>query len=282
MVPDNGERVEPIAEGPSPNNPPWTTPVAIALWFVSVLLIFLLPSLFVLPYAFGHQIDFADSKEFAAFLTSDPTAILLSIVAVIPAHLITIGLAWALVTRRGKFSFTRTLGWKFGGIPWWVCLLSFMAIVVAFFVLEVLLGTYFPEKENDLARILRSSQAAVYLVAFLATFTAPIVEEVVYRGVVYSALQRTAGVAFGIAATTMLFAMVHVPQYYPSYSTIFLLTLLSLTLTLVRYRTSNLLPCIILHFIFNGLQSIVLVFQSFLPKSITDVPDPTSFISRFF
>jgi membrane protease YdiL (CAAX protease family) len=52
----------------------------------------------------------------------------------------------------------------------------------------------------------------------MATFTAPIVEEVIYRGILYSAFQRARGSGVAIAAVTLLFALVHVPQYYPSFS----------------------------------------------------------------
>src|SRR6478609_4855946 len=107
--------------------------------------------------------------------------------------------------------------------------------------------------------MLASSRVVVFLVAFMATFTAPIVEEVVYRGILYSAFQRARGPVLATVAVTLLFASVHVPQYYPSYSTIGLLVLLGLILTLIRARTNNLLPCIVLHTIFNGLQSVLLI-----------------------
>jgi membrane protease YdiL (CAAX protease family) len=80
----------------------------------------------------------------------------------------------------------------------------------------------------------------------------------------YSALQRTAGPAFAVGLVTFLFAIVHLPQYYPSVSTMILLTLLSLTLTLIRVKTGNLLPCIILHTIFNGFQSILLIIEPYV------------------
>ncbi|MBK9216314.1 MAG: CPBP family intramembrane metalloprotease [Chloracidobacterium sp.] len=75
-----------------------------------------------------------------------------------------------------------------------------------------------------------------------------------------------------------MFALVHVPQYLPSYSTIFLLTLLSVTLTWVRVRTSNLLPCIILHTAFNGLQSALLIAEPYFKPE--QVPDPSGTLVR--
>ena len=129
-----------------------------------------------------------------------------------------------------------------------------------------------------MTRILKSSRAAVFLVAFMATFTAPIVEEVIYRGILYSALQRTLGVGAAVVTVTLLFAIVHVPQYYPSYSTILLLLLLSLVLTLVRVRTGNLLPCIVLHTIFNAVQSVLLIIEPYVKSVEPVVVEPAAII----
>src|SRR6476659_1238119 len=143
-------------------------------------------------------------------------------------------------------------GWSSGGFRWW----HYAVVLVGFGIVAAGISQVYPEQDNDLLKILRSSREAVYIVAFVATFTAPFVEEVIYRGVLYSAFQRALGVPTAFALVTVLFAMVHVPQYWPSYSTIFLLTLLSLGLTFIRVRSGNLLPCIIMHTVFNGAQSL--------------------------
>lgn len=257
-------------EQPMPNNPPWNSGVALGVWFASVVLILIVPGLVLLPYVMSLSGQYSDNAELIEFLKSDPTAVILQISAVIPAHLVTIVIAWFVITRMRSFSFRQTLGWRSGGMAWW----QYVMIIAAFFLLANVVGNYFPEQENELIRILKSSRTAVYLVAFLATFTAPLVEEVVYRGILYSAFQRTFGVAFAVISVTFLFAIVHVPQYYPSFSTIFLLTLLSLILTLVRVRTNNLLPCIILHTIFNGLQSATLLLEPYF--KIQDTANDTA------
>jgi membrane protease YdiL (CAAX protease family) len=154
------------------------------------------------------------------------------------------------------------LGWKFNNFKIW----HTIVVVVEIFALAGILTSYFGETDNELLRILRSSRTAVILIAILATFTAPIVEEVVYRGVLYSALQRTVGVWMAVFLVTLLFAVVHVPQYLPDYVAISMICLLSLILTLVRVWTKNLLPCIVLHFVFNGIQSVFLVLEPYLPK----------------
>ena len=252
----------PIVAAPTPNNPPWNSLLAIGVWIMSVLAIVIIPTLFILPYILSESKDLGQSQAISDFLQSDPTAIILQVLAVIPAHVLTLALAWLVVTRLKTFSFRETLGWDSGGMLWW----HYALILIGFFAIAGVVGAYFPEQENELTRILRSSRSAVFLVAFMATFTAPLVEEVVYRGILYSAFQRTLGVWPAVATVTFLFALVHLPQYYPSHSTMFLLLLLSLILTLVRVRTDNLFPCIVLHTIFNAIQSVLLILEPHLPK----------------
>jgi uncharacterized protein len=252
---------------PTPNDPPWNSLVAIVVWIASVLAIVLVPSLFLLPYVVSQKSLVSPDQSLGEFLQKDPTAIILQISAIIPAHILTLALAWAIVTKLNKFSFKETLGWQSGGMGWH----HYALILIAFFAVAGVVGYYFPEQENDLTRMLKSSRAAVFLVAFMATFTAPIVEDVIYRGILYSAFRRTLGAGVAIVAVTLLFALVHVPQYYPSYSTISLLLLLSLILTLVRARTNNLWPCIVLHTVFNGFQSVLLILEPYIKSAESSV-----------
>ncbi len=261
-------------EEPTPDNPHWNSIVAFGVWLASVAFIVLIPNLFILPYIAKQKIDFLDKAKLLEFITTDKTAVLLQVSAIVFAHLLTVALAWAVVTKFNKFSFRQVLGWRWGGFTFWKGAL----ILGGFFAIAGIISYFIPEKDNDLLKIIHSSREALYLVAFLATFTAPLVEEVIYRGILYSAFQRTFGVGLSILFVTTIFAGVHVPQYYPSYSTIFLIVLLSLVLTLIRARTGNLLPCIVLHTLFNGIQSIGLVA---FPQN-PDLPiDPAALVSHF-
>ena len=257
---------------PTPNNPPWNSWMAIGFWLVSVFSIIIFPALFLIPYFAFNPVTSLENIQ------NDPTVIILNVLAIIPAHIFTIIVAWFIVTKNNKISFRQTLGWSPDNFRWFYYIL----ILVGFFAIAAVVNYFIPEQDNDLLRILRSSRTAVYVVAFLATFTAPLVEEVVYRGILYSAIQRSIGVKGAIAIVTALFALVHVPQYWGSPGTILLICLLSLVLTLVRVRTGNLLPCIVLHTIFNGIQSLFLVLQPFLPGNIGGTSEQTTAIIRFF
>ena len=272
---ENLEREQAIVN-PTPNNPPWNSWIAIGMWIVSVMLIAFLPVLFFFPYAVNQNIDLSDSQALTDFLRNSPTAIILNLIAVFPAHIFTLVLAWFVVTGNKRYSFRQTLGWSNNNFRWFY----YIIIIVGFFVIASVDSYFLPEQENDLLRILRSSYTATLIVAFLATFTAPMVEEVVYRGILYSAFQRRIGVTGAVGIVTMLFAGVHFLQYWGSPGTILLICLLSLILTLVRVKSDNLLPCIILHTIFNGLQSLVLVLEPYLPKTPPETQEVLPFIIR--
>ena len=263
---------------PSPNNPPWNSWIAIVLWIFSVLLIIFLPFLFVIPYAASQNINLADAQMLADFLKNSPTAILLNVIAIFPAHFFTLLVAWFVVTKNKTYSFRQTLGWSSGNFRWFYYIL----ILVGFFAIAGVVNYLMPNKGNELERILQSSRTAVFIVAFLATFTAPLVEEVIYRGILYSAFQRSIGRAGAVVIVTALFALVHVPQYWGSPGTIFLICLLSLVLTLVRVKSDNLLPCVILHTIFNGLQSLFLVLEPYLPKDLKPLEEQAAAILHIF
>jgi uncharacterized protein len=257
---------------PSPDNPPWQSWEAIGVWIASVLFIVIIPAIFLLPYLAMNGVQLTDSEALVEFVKTDAMSIVVQILAIIPAHLLTVALAWLVVTRGKRFSFKEMLGWRSGGFAWW----QYIVVLVGFGLIAVAVSNLIPEQENELLRILKSSRLAVYVVAIVATLTAPFVEELVYRGVLYSAFQRALGVPAAFLLVTFLFAIVHVPQYWPSFSTIILLTLLSLILTSIRVKTGNLLPCVIFHTLFNGLQSLLLIFEPYLRQF--EQQEPLSFI----
>jgi len=243
-----------------PNNPPWNSLMAVGLWLLSIALIAFIPAIFLLPYLASSGILKGGGERVAEFSTNDPTAIIIQMLAVIPAHLLTFLAAWLIVTNFRKYSFFEMLGFRSGGIRWW----HYVILMVVFFGLAAAVTQFYPQGENQFLRILESSRTVVFVVAFMATFTAPIVEELVYRGVVYSAFQRTFGVTAAVIVVSLMFTSVHVLQYLESPSTIALILVLSIILTLLRSISGNLLPSIIFHTLINGIQSIGLIVEPYL------------------
>lgn len=243
-----------------PNDPPWSPVAAILFWVASVVAIAVFPAILLIPYIVSTVADPTDSVRVAEFSQSDPTAIMLQIVGIAPAHLATIIVGWLIVTGGGKRPFFATLGWRSGGIRWW----HYLIIMGGFFMVAAIVQQFIPEQEHTLIRMLKSSRNAVIALAILAVLSAPLVEEVVYRGVLFSAFQKRFGVPSAFALVTLLFALVHVPQYLESISTILLLTLLSVILTFLRVYSGNLWPAFLLHTVFNGLQSLLLLAEPYI------------------
>lgn len=128
---------------------------------------------------------------------------------------------------------------------------------------------------TELDMIIASSRMTALTTAFLATFTAPFVEEVIYRGVFYSALQRAAGKVFAVIFVGLLFTLIHVLQYRQNYGVIATILILSFTLTLIRARTGRLLPCVVVHTVFNGIQSLIIVLNPYIERlSPEQTPPP--------
>ncbi len=249
-------------EFPSLENPPWNSFIAVLVWLASVFSIFLFQYAFLLPYLLSKNLDLKSSVAVTDVLKNDSTAVILNLIAVFPAHLLTLFICWLVITNFKRYSFSHVLGLKRQNIS----LFSTFFLIVGFNALAISLFYYFPEKEHELMRILRSSPQALYLTALIAVSTAPIVEEIVYRGILYSAFQKKFGVVPAITLVSLLFALVHFPQYYPSYLTISLILLLSLILTIVRAYTGSLLPCIMIHFCHNTIQASILILQNTLEK----------------
>jgi membrane protease YdiL (CAAX protease family) len=234
--------------------------LAVATWIASIILLVLMSAVFVIPYAFRRV--GVNQEALRQFLLTDKTAIFLQILSTIPAHLLTLGVIWAVVTRFGKRSFWSTLGWSWNrNFNFWTsAALGIGLLVIGYFI------TYkFHGEETQVDKIISSSIAARYTTAFLATFTAPLVEEMVYRGVIYSALQKVIGTIWAVVGVMLLFTLIHVPQYWPNYGVIAVIGILSLSLTVVRAYTGRLLPCFIIHLVFNGISSILIILEPYFP-----------------
>jgi membrane protease YdiL (CAAX protease family) len=251
-----------------PDYPPWGLLQAFLTWIASVILL-LLPQLIALPYLVRH---YQGLRPTAEVLLADKTFIVIVVSGILPAHLITLILAWAVVTRLGKVSARKVLGWSWGpGFGLWQSVgLAFLLFVMAWLFTLVLGG-----QETELERILQSSRVAALLIAFIATATAPLVEEIIYRGVLYPALQRSMGAIPAVLIVTLMFAGPHVQQYWPNLAAIASITVLSAVLTVVRARTGRLLPCFVIHLVFNGIQSLIIVFEPYLRALFVRPQAPT-------
>jgi uncharacterized protein len=234
------------------------------VWLSSFLLLAGFNVIALLIWILSKRREAGGFLEFPREIGMDWLLAVLSIASTLPAHLITLLICWRVVTAGGRRSFWQTLGWSWHTQFKWVhaVALAFLMMGLSFLIVKVL-----PDQETDLDKILKMGVTVRILVASLAVLTAPLVEEVVYRGVLYTGIERAWGKSTGVILVTLLFAGVHYFQYQASYAALALITSLSLVLTLLRAATGRLLPCIATHLVYNGLNAVFLLLA---PEEMLD------------
>lgn len=152
------------------------------------------------------------------------------------------GLAWSRLTS------SQVLGFVLGGIA--------LGVIIAH------APTLLPDREKFPLEELFSSPRAAYAVSIFAIFVAPVIEEVIFRGVLFAFFERLGGLRLAIAVTAVLFAGLHVPEYWGAWNHVLLIGVVALTLSLARGLTGSLAPSVILHLSYNLSLMVALFFSS--------------------
>ena len=253
---------------PAPGGAPWVEVlISIGVWILSVVLLLLVPVICAIPYVIYRIVKFGPPT--AEALTTDKTLIFFSVLGILPTHLLTFALVWAVVSYAGRRPFWKNIDfeWPERSSPAMVTLICVLTAAILF-LLAWGVTYFYGERKTDLDLLIESSIWTRFATAFVAVFTAPLVEELIYRGVLYRALEKAAGMAIAIPVVALLFAGVHVFQYRNNIAVIVVITLLSITLTVARAVSGKVLPAFIIHLVFNGIQSVFIVLGAFVNKDI--------------
>jgi membrane protease YdiL (CAAX protease family) len=249
-----------------PDRPRWGPLTGIGVWLFSVAAIIVVPvGAVILWYILDKQrgIDVPDPTDKDALVAwvMSPKLLLVQVYSTMAAHLITLAFCWAVVTRLRAQPFLKSLGWNWGGRSALYWVLASIGIIIAIIAADQFFIKVLPQSETSFDKLLQSSQQVRIAVAVLATLSAPFIEEIIYRGILYAGLRKRMGLVSTTITVTILFAGVHVLQYWGAWASIAGLTLLSLILTVVRARTRSILPCVVIHFVNNFFFSILIVLN---------------------
>ena len=248
----------------------WEKMVALGMgffnWGASIAFALMIPLVFLLVYG-----GIVDTGIFAQIKNGQMTApiLLLQLVGTFGGQVCSLWLSWLIVTGIGKRSFGEALGldWSPRFKLWHA-----LALGVGMFALSGLLMNILPRQETEMDKLLKFGVGVRVVLALVATIGAPIQEEIVYRGVLYTALEKAIGQRGSILVVSLLFWSVHVMQYWQSVATLVAVLLLSLVLTVLRAWSGKLLPCVATHLFFNAIQGFIIVFAP--EKAVT--PEPTT------
>jgi membrane protease YdiL (CAAX protease family) len=117
--------------------------------------------------------------------------------------------------------------------------------------LRALVTRFRPESEANLAHkaalLAADTPVRAVMLVVAAVCVVPLVEEVFFRGAIFSALRRSQTAAGAAVVTALCFVMTHVEMRdWPS------LLLVAIVMSHLRVASGSLLPCLALHVAFNG------------------------------
>ncbi|MGH3585619.1 MAG: lysostaphin resistance A-like protein, partial [Pseudonocardia sp.] len=121
----------------------------------------------------------------------------------------------------------------------------------------VYLSIFGPEVTSAVADVFAGARAGPVLavtVMVLVVFVAPLCEEILYRGVLWGAIERLGGRWWAFFGSTLVFALAHF-----EYPRVFLLPVIAFPIALARLVTGRLLASIVAHQVNNLLSGIVLM-----------------------
>jgi membrane protease YdiL (CAAX protease family) len=98
-----------------------------------------------------------------------------------------------------------------------------------------------------------------YLIALISVTLAPLIEEILFRGLLYPVLARRLGVVWGIVFTALPFGLLHMQQYGYAWSAVFIIFLVGVACTAVRAFTRSVAASFLVHVGYNGTQMILAI-----------------------
>jgi len=244
-----GNSLEPLVY--DVDHPHWGPFAGVAIWLFS----FIFPLFLVIPWLIYERLagnlEASQEADLQAWSGSARGFLAAAIIG-FTGHLVILAVCWAVVTRVGRQSFFSTLGWNWAGLGVASRFYLVGGVVIGVFLLQSLLRLFLPEAETTLFdEMLKSSLYVRILIAVMAVLTAPIVEEVVYRGILYSGLRSKTGLVFSTLTVALIFCLAHFQQYQGAWASLTGLFILSLALTLIRALGKTLLPCFVIHLVYN-------------------------------
>jgi membrane protease YdiL (CAAX protease family) len=118
---------------------------------------------------------------------------------------------------------------------------------------------YTPEMQQPVKMVMQATSVQQLIVhGVAAVIFAPIVEEIIFRGVLYPAVKRQAGQRLALWGVSLLFALTHM-----NLTALLALTVLGIILTFLYEETGNLITPIIAHSVFNAVNFAYMVFQRY-------------------
>jgi len=175
------------------------------------------------------------------------------------AYIVVIGFMALLAWGRHQLSLPQAISWNAPPLRYaGYAMAGGLALALFSDIGDMVLSRWIP-KSLPIMELFKDRPSALLLASF-AILIAPLVEELFFRGFLYPALARFAGVVPSILVTAALFTLLHGAQLSFSWAPLLLIFFVGVTLTAVRARTRSVALCVIVHMTYN----FILLAQTFV------------------
>ncbi|MXY67737.1 MAG: CPBP family intramembrane metalloprotease [Acidobacteriia bacterium] len=111
---------------------------------------------------------------------------------------------------------------------------------------------------NPMTELL-SDPAALWLIGLFGVFVAPCIEELVFRGFLFGALERMHGTGAALLISSAVFTALHGSQYGWQWPQLVVLGLVGIAFGAVRIRSGSTMASTIVHAAYNGMLLVALI-----------------------
>ncbi len=180
---------------------------------------------------------------------------LLNGLVVLIAAALSLPMIYTLVVKVVKRPFAEVIRWRSpANLPAWMGIVIALGAGLIFDGLTLALGK--PLVPPTIRALYQGSAWGVVVLAFAVIAAAPLMEEILFRGLLYTALAARVSVPAGVAITSLAFGAVHVCTYGTDWYSILQTLVMGLVLTLLRAWTRSVWPSAVTH-VTNNLYSTV-------------------------
>ena len=105
-------------------------------------------------------------------------------------------------------------------------------------------------------------------------------EELLFRGLLFAFFEKHGGLTFAVIATALLFAGLHIPEYWGLWDHVVMILIVGVVFSLVRGMTRSVMPSYILHLAYNGTLMLLLYFHTYYFQKFPRLRVPGTLFDR--
>jgi CAAX protease family protein len=233
------ENIPPSAPSLSPMRPSWDVSDLIAFGSFCVITLAFLPAVLILI-----------ARIFIPGLSASNLSAETKILLQMALDIAWVGFVFFLVRVIHRKSILETFRWQNTHRYRVISLLALGALLA---ITVIVVSSFFPPSSPPAIEKLTESSRSIALLVIFSVGFAPLVEEIIFRGFLFTVFSEIGGNRLAVSATAVLFALMHAPQLWPSMAGILLILAVGYVLSIVRERSNSLIPSFILHTAYNGM-----------------------------